>query len=770
MRAAVYHISIYLSGFCLLTALHSTAQTSGYSGTGANMDVTYYRCEWRINPDSASKGIKGTVTIYFNTVTDNVTQLSVDLNKTSFNNASLSVSYHGAAATFSFPSSGNQHILRINLPVTLMNNTSDSVTISYNGVPPAVTGQAEGYQKKTSSGYNYIYTLSESFEDKDWWPCKADMQDKPDSMDIYINVPSAFTAVTIGRLMDSAVAGSNQIFHWKTTLPVATYLVAVAVAKYRVYDRGTVNIGGDSVPVWYFIFPGKTAGTYTSILNALDNSMAELTAFSSVFGDYPFKTEKHGYYEFGWGGGMEHQSISAMGAASLTSWGTIAHELAHQWFGDKVTFSTWNHLWLAEGFARYAEALAAEMVPALSQNPVTVRSAFKTTANNSTYRNYSCYIPDSYISSSDVLWSSAYGSTVYERGAMVVSMLRTLLGDSVFFQGCRNYLQDPALAFRSATTADLQYHMEQAAGGYDLTPFFTSWVYGNGYPLYNAGIGWARSGVNRITFQVTTQSKSTGSTVGYYYTPLAIRVQGALAGQDTILVLYDQNGQLSKAGAGIGTAVAGTIISFNLAFEPVTVSFDPFAQTLASGSLTLNSILDLHMGDPVLLTRYPAKILQLTVRGDEVHTAEAWLERSCDGIHFSIVQPMIKKQVNEQEILFEAADNEGCSGRSWYRIKTESPAGPAYSGVLSVAPDNTTQLLVYPNPADHAFYIWRNNGNDPLTVTVTDINGKTILEKQLTGATAEISTTGLSAGMYTVQCKQQGLLIHVSKLIIRHGN
>ena len=201
------------------------------------------------------------------------------------------------------------------------------------------------------------------------------MQDKPDSMDIFINVPSAFSAVSLGQLVDSASNGANQVFHWKTTTPVATYLVAVSVARYRVYDRGTVNISGTSVPVWYFLFPGKSAGTYTSILTTLDHSMAELTAFSSVFGDYPFKEEKHGYYEFGWGGGMEHQSISAMGDSSLTSWGTISHEPAHQWFGDKVTSSTWNHLWLADGFARYAEALAAELVPALGQNPVTVSFA-----------------------------------------------------------------------------------------------------------------------------------------------------------------------------------------------------------------------------------------------------------------------------------------------------------------------------------------------------------------------------------------------------------
>ena len=391
-----YYHSLRKPGIPASTTTESTAKRStGKSGTGANIDVIYQRCNWRINPDSSIKAIGGSVTFHFKTTQTNVSTISFDLNSV------LTISnirFRGAnLPAGNIARSG--HIVTVTLGATLANNFIDSFTVSYNGTPPGVSGQAEGYQSNKTKAFpvtnppggNYIYTLSESYEDRDWWPCKADMQDKIDSMDIFISVPNGFRVATNGKFVDSVSSGSSRLFHYSLQYPIPSYLVAVGVANYAIYDRGTVNIGGTNVPVLYYIFKGKSAGTYTSLLNALDFSKLELTAFSNKFGDYPFKKEKHGYYEFGWGGGMEHQSFSAMGSGVLSDWGTIAHELAHQWFGDKVTFATWNELWLAEGFARYSEALAAELVPSIGANAASVRAGFKSAAQGNAA--YGCYIP-----------------------------------------------------------------------------------------------------------------------------------------------------------------------------------------------------------------------------------------------------------------------------------------------------------------------------------------------------------------------------------------
>lgn len=777
MKTIFKHLKFFL--FCellILVSLSAFSQTTGFSGTGANIDVTYQRCEWRINPDSASKGIKGDVTVYFVTKVANVSSFTLDLRRSAFNNASLSAKYHGVGTAVSFLTTAN--VITITLPAPLAINAFDSVTISYNGAPPAVSGQAEGYQKKNSSGTNnYIYTLSESYEDRDWWPCKADMQDKIDSMDIYINTPNVFTAVTNGKFIDSAINGANQTFHWKLQYPIPSYLVAVGVAKYRVYDRGTVNINGTNVPVWYFLFQDKTAANYTSILGALDKSMLELTAFSSKFGDYPFKNEKHGYYEFGWGGGMEHQSISAMGSSVLTSWGTIAHELGHQWFGDKVTFGTWNHLWLAEGFARYMEALAAELVPSLGQSAATERAGFKSTANNPTNNLYSCYIPDGTITSSNTLWNSIYGATVYERGAMVVSMLRMLLGDAKFYQACRNYLNDPLLAYRSATTDDLRNHMQAVAGGYDLTDFFNSYVYGNGYPLYSTSIKWGNPGGNRINFKLTTQTKSGGSTVGYYYTPVAIRVQGSLAAQDTVLVIYDQNGQISRGGNGISSPISGSYISFSLGFTPVTVTFDPFNQTLATGAAPafdgvdplLNlSTLPVDVIDFTLKENNYSNELKLSLSDANGELKKVILQKSFNGIDFTDAGEMQEKAGSAVVKIFYYTDYNVYTV-AYYRAKITETNTEKYSKVLKAGSNLTSGVSVYPNPADKEVVIrWAEFTNSGAAdVRIFDINGRQVWSKTTYADFVNISVAELPNGTYLVQVSRDKEILLNKKLMIR---
>ncbi len=566
-------------------------ESTGTSGTGANIDVLYHKIYWRINPDS-TKYIKGSVQTNFKTNQNNVSIITFDLrsvlivDSVIFRNSQL--------PSGNITRSGN--IVSIDLGTTLSANFIDSLIIYYQGVPPAASGAAQGYQKtNTAAAGNYITTLSESYEDRDWWPCKADMQDKIDSMDITVNVPWAalsesdtFWVASNGRLVDSAITSPNRSFTFKNRYPIASYLVCVSVAKYNKYYR-SVNISGTEVPVVYNLLIGKTAINYTNILTAMDKINPLLVEFSKKFGDYPFKNEKHGFYDGLLGaGGMEHQTFSGISSGSLTSLRTLAHELMHQWFGDNVTFGNWNDLWLAEGFARYSEALAGELVPALSINPYTTRNGFKTSALG--LASASAWIPDGNAGNSALIWSSSYGNTVYERGAMIVSMLRSICGDEKFFKALTDY--QTSLAGKSATTDSLKNYFNKALGR-DISVFFDDYVGGSGKNALAVGgvgnpintVNWNSPAPNKLVVQMGTQTKSAGSNVTYFRGPVVIHVKGSIAAEDTTITFFDWgSGNLSYAGKGVGIPVTGNRLSYYLSFTPLTVAYDDSARTLSTGS------------------------------------------------------------------------------------------------------------------------------------------------------------------------------------------
>ena len=581
---------------------YNTERSSGTSGTGANIDVICHRIFWRINPDSGIKYIRGSVQTNFKTTQANVSTISFDLNSV----LTIDSIYFRAAKLPPAKITRSGNTFTIDLGVNLANNFIDSVKIYYQGTPPGVNGAAQGYQLNTSrSATNVINTLSESYEDRDWWPCKHDMQDKIDSMDITVSVPwgklgstgsvkqvDTFWVATNGQMVDSSIINdSTRNFTFKTRYPIPSYLVSVTVARMDRYYR-TVNINGTAVPVVYNLL--KQGANNAAAVVAMDKVNDALVEFSKRFGDYPFKKEKHGFCDgLDGAGGMEHQTMSSIQTGSITSVSTLVHEMTHQWFGDNVTFAHWNDLWLAEGFARYSEAMYQEIVPTMG-TPVgayNTRKGFKSSALG--YTANSAYIPNSSSTTSNLIWNTSYGSTVYERGAMIVSMLRAMCGDSIFFATLTQYQTD--LAGKSATTDTLRNYFNRALGR-DISGFFDDYVGGSdtissrlnsiGSPVNT--VSWNSIGsptATRLVVSVTSQAKTSGSNVAYFRGPIQLHVKGALAANDTTITIFDWGGgSLSYAGKGISIPVSGNRLTFDLSFVPTTVLYDDSARTMSVGT------------------------------------------------------------------------------------------------------------------------------------------------------------------------------------------
>ena len=247
-----------------------------------------------------------------------------------------------------------------------------------------------------------------------------------------------------------------------------------------------------------------------------------MNLYETLFEPYPFKNEKYGHAQFSWGGGMEHTTVSFMQNFSRE---LIAHELAHQWFGDKVTCGTWKDIWLNEGFATY---LAALVIEDFDGNAAFVdeKNAMINYITSSPTGNV--YLTDLQATDVNRIFSSRLS---YDKGAMVLEMLRFKMGDTAFFLALRNYLADSNLSYKYAVTTDLMSKLE-AVYGPPLTEFFNDWVYNQGYPSYTiTAQNW---GAGQVKF-IVNQTQSDAS-VNYFEMPIPIRVFGA-SGQQADLVL-----------------------------------------------------------------------------------------------------------------------------------------------------------------------------------------------------------------------------------------
>ncbi len=754
---------------------------TGQSGTGANIDVIYHKIFWRLNPDSGSviapiKYIRGSVQTNFKTITTNVSSITFDL-RSSLVIDSIKFRTSKFIGSPNFTRSGN--IVTLNLGVTLAaTGTIDSFTVFYQGVPPAVVGAAEGFQLAKSPRRpgitladtgNYIYTLSESYEDRDWWPCKADMQDKIDSMDIIVSVPwtgaDTFWVASNGKLIDSTISGGSRTFRFKNTYPMASYLVSVAVARYNRYYRSITLPSGYVLPCVFNIF--RTKSSYTSITNAMAIQDSVVYKFSQKFGDYPFKQDKYGYYEgLGGAGGMEHQSFYAMATGSITSQATLSHELMHQWFGDKVTFATWADLWLAEGFARYGEALAGELHSATGLNPVAELASAKTSARTTTTNRAKI----TSFTTSDQVWTTTNTRAVYDRGCMVVSMLRALSGDNNFYQACRNYL-DPVIGagYKSATTDSLKNNFNKVLN-YDLTPFFNDWVVGQGHPT--TVVRWNNPSPKVLAVSIGSQSRSASATATYFHNVIVLRVQGA-GGEDTSIVFYDLDGSnLAKAGNGIAAATAGNILYYPLSFIPTTVTFDPFNRTMSAGSTSKLTTLDLNIVDFVVKQNGNVHDALFTLDNNSTNSTII-LERSADGIRFVELGTMDVQNNNTQNTKqYYLKDASPLIGANYYRVKYKYIDGSyKYSKTIkltvAITKDN---FSIVNNPVKENIELRLNQINlinQNIVFAIYDASGKLVnqLNKKLTNTLTQIQTSKLANGGYVIKINNNNQTLQIIKFV-----
>jgi len=358
-----------------------------------------------------------------------------------------------------------------------------TLTIEYTGVSNSVgMGSIE---VQTQSGIPVVSTLSEPYYAYTWWPAKdgdvfqpGDNSDKA-TVDFSITVPDAYQVPSNGLLTSTdPLSGNRTRYNWSVTTPIVPYLLSFAATSYTTWTADYVHANG-TMPVEFYVYPSlDTPGNRAGWERSIDM----LHTFAPLFGEYPFIDEKYGIYNFPFGGGMEHQTMTGQCCFSerLTS-----HELAHQWWGDMITCKTWSDIWLNEGFATYGECLFDEFQSGTS-DPAAYFTCMASERPSSVGDSVYVYPQDT--DSVSRIFSSNYS---YRKGAWVLHQLRHLVGDSDFFQILADYRA--AYEYGAATTDDFAA-VASSTHGTDLTWFFQQWVYDIGAPAYQ--YGWDTANVD----------------------------------------------------------------------------------------------------------------------------------------------------------------------------------------------------------------------------------------------------------------------------------
>lgn len=434
---------------------NSSAETQNY-------DIIYHRISWKVNP--AKKYIQGSVTSYFKALTNNFSNIYFDLITTLDVD---SVIQQGVKLNFEH----TNNLVKTTLSNSINSGDLDSITIFYKGIPESLTGFGS-FETNSHGGIPILWTLSEPYGAREWWPCKQSLSDKIDSLDIYIETSSNYKVGSNGKLIFEKTDGDLKQTYWKHRYPIASYLVAIAVTNYESYSHYAKVNETDSVEILNYVYPENA----TSAKEDTKFTVDVIELFSELFIPYPFYKEKYGHAQFGWGGGMEHQTMSFMGGFSES---LITHELAHQWFGDHVTCGSWQHIWINEGFAVFCECVAQEH---LYPEYWTIWKKDRMSIVLSKAKSGSIFVDDT----TDVNRIFNYALT-YQKGGLILQMLRTQIGDKPFFEGINKMLSQPKTSGAFATADDVQFLLEEAADT-TLTEFFNDWYYGEGYPIYK--INW----------------------------------------------------------------------------------------------------------------------------------------------------------------------------------------------------------------------------------------------------------------------------------------
>lgn len=510
---------------------------------GIKIDIFYLNLNLQLNPEV--NYIHGEAVIHYRAKSKGDTLAfylhdSLFVSKVKFHNTDL------------MPMRPGGHVLILPLGEMLQPGKKDSIFIRYEGVSGTIAGQ-KGLYTASHNGKPYLWTLSEPYGSPTWWPSKLNLDDKIDSLIITMSHPAVFRSAANGMLIKEIRTDSTATTIWKHRYPIVPYLIGIAVGDYAVYEENIETSAGN-IHVLNFAYPEDSA----TVREATGALAPIYRLYDSLFGPYPFIHERYGHLQCPMGGGMEHQTLTFAGPFSHH---VLSHELAHSWFGNKVTTGSWKDIWLNEGFATYATGLTYQyLFNGIYWEPWKKETILAVCSQP----GGSVYVDDT--TSVNRIFDPRLS---YHKAALLLHMIRWIIGDSDFFDALRTYLGYPGLSYGFARTEDLVSIFEETSGK-NLSGFMNQWFYGEGYPIYTLKWGMNTADTLRITLYQQTSHPS----VSFFDIPFEIMARNAQ--KDTLIT--------------INPSYNDQAFNIPIRFTPDSLLFDPLLRIIS----TRNQILGIE--------------------------------------------------------------------------------------------------------------------------------------------------------------------------------